>query len=250
MPPDPDAQRKRRCVGPLISHLVWPCLVMSLSATGCSEPSGPGEGAPVMPELTDLSASYEDTGLPHGGVLIIEGAPADTSFRLKRAQRAPVEIEVTSGDREEVGLYRRLCAPRERDWPFHCFSFLALTREGTHVTDLADDVAANRGRLTTVIATGDGGVIKVLDPEDLLRTARRAESWPGVQPVSLNYLACVESTPVCLAGVGSRLHLPVPVDTGAAVPGDGIVQIRPGDTITVTYRHPGGGRLEAKQVVP
>ena len=42
----------------------------------------------------------------------------------------------------------------------------------------------------------------------------------------------------------------MPVDAGAAVPGDGIVQVRAGDVLTVTYRQPSGGTIQATARVP
>lgn len=72
---------------------------------------------------------------------------------------------------------------------------------------------------------------------------------PGVAYTSTSLSVCGPgSTPEC--STLSRLALPLPVDTGAAVPGDGIVQLRSGDTLTVTYQQPTGSTVEAHVVVP
>jgi len=250
MSSEPDDLRKAGRAGSIAPRLLLPCLFPCLGTATCSDLSGPGAGGYVTPELRHLSFHYLETSYPDGGVLSIDGAPADTSFRLRQGQRVPVEIEVSSGDREEVGFYRELCPIQERVPVYDCFSSAVAVHADVHVAYLASHVAAIGGRFTMVFPRGVGGVVAVFDPEDLVRKARRAASWPGVRLVELKSSACPGIALQCRSETRSRLRLPVPVDTGVAVPGDGIVQIRPGDTVTVTYRQPGGGRLEAKRVVP
>ena len=48
----------------------------------------------------------------------------------------------------------------------------------------------------------------------------------------------------------SDLLIPMPVDTGGPIPGDGIVQVRSRDTVTIAYRQPGRLQLVASRVVP
>jgi hypothetical protein len=201
----------------------------------------------VMPTLRALVIDDLITSLRHGGILNIMGFPADRAFRLGPRDRVPVEVSVTSGDAEAVGLYRTFCPPRRRTEGYDCFRFSIVMLDGYHARDLADRVAALGGRFILVSATGWLGVVTLFDPHDLVRRARSARAWPGVKFTALGYWFCPLDMPDCLSD--SDLELPVPVDSGAAVPGDGIVQVRSGDTVTVRYRQPGGGTIEARRAV-
>jgi hypothetical protein len=81
-------------------------------------------------------------------------------------------------------------------------------------------------------------------PDDPIGRAKRARSWPGVAYTELTPMVCVAATPC------PSLTVPVPVDASAAVPGDGIVQVRSGDTLSVTYWQPAGSVLQTRLAVP
>jgi hypothetical protein len=212
----------------------------------CSDLFGPGRTA--NPELSALTVSALSASNGNAGILFIDGYPTDTTFRLGSQQRVPVQINVTSGDREEVGLYRRLCPARDRaQGHFSCFEFDIAMQDGFNAASLAGRVAAMGGRFYLISVTGWLGGVTVFAPGDIVSEARAAEAWPGVAYTGLVFPFCAEGSPGCLSL--SQLALPVPVDTGPAVPGDGIVQVRSGDTVVVTYRQPVGGVLEARTVV-
>jgi hypothetical protein len=127
--------------------------------------------------------------------------------------------------------------------------FSLSMREGLHVADLTDHVAAIGGRFNLISVSGRFAVVTVFSPDDVIGHALRARSWPGVAVSQLSVTACADWAPSwCYSR--SWLTIPVPVDTGAAVPGDGIVQVRSGDTVTISYSQPDGGALEAKVQVP
>lgn len=214
-------------------------------AAGCVATLGP---EPLdLPVLRTLGISSLQTNLRHGGLLYIFARPADRSFRLHHEHRVPVEIAVSSGDRERVGLYRQHCPARERGVGFPCFEFTVHMAPGHHAASLADRVAAIGGRFRIMPLNGSFAGVTMFYP-DIMETARRAESWPGVASVASYGVFCPPDSPGCTSP--SDLLLPVPVDTGAAVAGDGIVQVRSHDTVTVTYRQPTGDAITARIHAP
>ena len=211
----------------------------------CSDLFSPGRTA--NPELSALTVSALSASNGNAGILFIDGYPTDTNFSLGSQQRVPVQINVTSGDREEVGLYRYLCPARERGNHFSCFDFDIVMQNGLSAASVADRVATMGGRFSLMSVDGWLARVTLFSPDQLVSRARAAGDWPGVAYTELLFPFCAEDSPGCLSL--SQLALPVPVDTGPAVPGDGIVQVRSGDTVVVTYRQPVGGVLEARTVV-
>lgn len=215
--------------------------------TACSDLAGPDRS--VAPRLRALAIDDLATSLRQGGIIYINGYPEDTAFRLESQQRAPVEVSVTSGDRETVGLFRLFCPPRQRSWGYHCFDFSVVMQDGFTATDISGLVAGAGGRFNIVSVSGRYAAVTMFDPGDLVRRARQARSWPGVAYTELVFPGgCLQAVQGCASQ--SDLLLPLPVDTGAAVLGDGIVQVRSGDTVSVSYRQPDGLTIEARRRVP
>lgn len=202
----------------------------------------------VRPQLRQLFIDDLVTRLRDGGILYVEAFPTDTTFRLEIGQRVPVQVNTTSGDREDAGLYRLLCPPRDRGDHYRCFDFVVFMREGYDVRTVGDRVSAMNGRFQLVASSGRFASVTLFDPEDLVRRARSARAWPGVLFTELTGIICHPDVPNCTSL--SDLLVPVPVDSGAATLDDGIIQVRTGDTVTVTYAQPGGGVLEARVIVP
>lgn len=223
----------------------WPSLarglVLALAASvGCTDLTGPGRLVSVTPELRAVSFDDLGTSLRDGGVLILYGAPSDATFTLDSHQRVALEVTVSSGDRESAGLYNMFCPRRERlPGHFQCFRLDVAMREGHDAAEIAGHLSAAGGRFIFISAMRWFAAVVFFSPDDPLGRAKRARSWPGVAYTALPFLACVAAS--C-----PSLTVPVPVDTGPAVPGDGIVQVSPGDTVSVTYRQPGGGLLQMR----
>lgn len=217
-----------------------------LTATvACSDPVGPGRM--VQPQLRTLSLSLLAPNLyPHGGLLNVDARTADTSFRLQRDQRVPAEVSASSGDRETARLFLRSCPARDRGLGYPCFRFQIGMKQGHQAAEVADHVAAIGGRFY-LLSPSFGGVT-VFYPE-VVETARRAAQWPGVDHTAL--MGYGGGCPMgCSIPLGTHLFVPMPVDVGEAIPGDGIVQVQPGDLLTVTYQQPGGGTVRATASVP
>jgi len=88
MPFDLDASRKSGFVRPLTTRRLWACLPACLGTAACLELTGPDEGEPVTPKLSDLSARYFETTDPDEGVLVIRGGSAMT-FKQITISRSP-----------------------------------------------------------------------------------------------------------------------------------------------------------------
>ena len=176
-------------------------------------------------------------------IMYIHAYPADTAFRLQRGHRIPVEIRVSSGDRETAQLYRYFCPAREYGPVYGCFEFTVRMRDGFDAADLAGRVEAAGGRLYLVwdyhtIGSGRWATITLFSPDDLVGRAHRARSWPGVDSTSLSWqMGSIDGQPP-ENWFRSLLRVPVPVDAEPAVRGDGVVQARRGDTVEVIYAQP------------
>ncbi len=228
--------------------LWWLCFAAAASTTpacdGFTDPSRDLAPALVSLAIDDLASSLRD-----GGLLYINAFPADTTFRLDAGERVPLAITVSSGDQESLRLYRVFCPPRERLAGFHCYSFILTMESGVQATSVAGQVAALGGRFHLVSVSGRIAGVTLFDPDDLVRRARNARSWPGVAMTELSFPFCAPGAPPP-CGSKSALTAPMAVDTGGAVPMDGVLQVRPGDTLSVSYRQPDGSILVANGTIP
>ncbi len=215
-----------------------------LLVAGCREMFGPDRA--VRPRLRALAIGYLST---NAGIMQIEGYPADTSFRLEARQNVPIEISVSSGDRESSALYPKYCPPRSGGQFYVCFEFDIGMRPGYDIRSLNGYVAGIGGRFKYWWTNIQAGGVVLFDPSDVVARARQALSWPGVQWVELGGLGyCVEGGSYCFDW--SQLTRPVYVTMGAARPGDGMIEMQPGDTLTVTYRQPDGSTVQTRSQVP
>lgn len=231
---------------PRASRLWW--VAVSVALAGCVDLFGPSTlETPPLGELA-FDGLYSD--LKPGGLVYVIGAPSDTAFRLAKGQRIPIEITVTSGDREGAGLYRAFCPYTDRGQHYDCFRFDIYMLPGRDARALAGRVAAIGGRFDLMSATGSLAGVTLFAPDHLVSRAREAGSWPGVYYTELSFPFCmVEPGTVCQP-LQMFLRVPLPVDSGSALPGDGMLQVRTGDTVVATYHQPTGQVLQARAVVP
>lgn len=187
-----------------------------LVLAACGDLTRPGGEA--RPQLQLFFVDELRSLLNHGGVIYALGVPADTAFRLPSGKRVRFAIEASSGDAEEGRLYRLYCPARERAQGFRCFDFGVWMQAGHSVAEIWERVTAHGWRFN--IAFGSGGSITVFEPERLVQQAREARSWPGVATTELTYSGCQQESPHWCKSL-SRLAVPIPVDTGSGVPGDG-----------------------------
>ena len=228
-----------------------------LALAACADLFGPsGE---VRPEMRTLMFSSLLMGMATG-VIDVMAVPADSCFRLEPDQRVPVELTTSSGDHESVALFRRLCPMRESSRAWNCFRFNVMMEAGQDVLSTRSRAAAAGAHVERLgicvpgacqFETSSGNVVQ-FSPDDLIENARAAHAWPGVQEAGLLFAFGVE-----LPGGGgvtdtdrAVLMLPVRVDTAGAVQaGDGRLQLRFTDSVTVRYRQPSGATLAVTGVV-
>jgi len=223
-------------------------VIVGLVAAACTDLFGPRGVA--TPLLADLAFDDLHSDLKAGGLVYISASPADTAFRLQQAERVPVEITTSSGDRENPGLYRAYCPFTDRGSHYECFRFDIHMLPGSDAWTLAERVAAIGGRFDLVSVTGDLAGVTVFSPDRLVSKARAAGSWPGVYYTELSFPFCVVEPGSACGALQMFLSVPVPIDSGRVIPGDGTLQVRSGDTVTVTYRQPAGQLLQARAVAP
>lgn len=248
--------RRRLAPGPAgVAALVT---IVALT-TACADPVEPEPLEPFDPpvlrtlSVTDAffardglggTPAYESADTRYGGLLSISAVPVDTSFRLLGEQRVPVELTVSSGDRETAGLYRRHCTPGGYGNP--CFEFAVIMQDGHRAAEIADRVLEIGGRFH-MLSGGIAGVTMFYP--DVENVARQVALWPGVSHTAYMSGGC--GIPEgCDWFTYSELLVPMPVDIGSPVPDDGIVQVQLGDVLTVTYQQPDGGTIEATARVP
>jgi hypothetical protein len=217
-----------------------------LLVAGCREMFGPDRA--VRPQMRALEIPYLSLT---SGIMRVDGFPADTAFRLEVRQSVPIEITVSSGDRESTALYPAFCPPRPEGRFYVCFEFDIGMQPGYDILSLNDYVAGIGGRMQFVNIFHTWGHVVLFDPSEVVSRARKALSWPGVRYVELGGLGgCAADGSSCVVD-WSRVTRPVYVTTGAARPDDGIVEMQPGDTVTVTYRQPDGSTVQTQvQVIP
>ena len=217
----------------------------------CGQFFGPDDVVPPALQGMDVTLALGDR------YLTVDAFPIDRQFRLRFGQRLPIEVRVSSGDREHADLYRRYCPSRGGYGVYDCFSFDVSLRDGADLDALARLAEANGGRLARLGVCSTSGCwysshfarVVLFSPDDLIDTARRARDWPGVEIVELAYIGgCGFGG--CPPTPFQNLTVRVPTDTGRAAVGDGIVQVRSGDTLAVTYRQPSGETLTVWHPVP
>lgn len=223
-------------------------LVLQGFAAACDYPFGP-DGGEVLPPLAGISiADLGSHGIgnigDHAKTVWLGGTPSDTSFRLERNQRVPARLSSSSGDEEQVGLYRLECPAREGSYVFPCFTFLIMFAEGYDMAEIERRVAAIGGRFGSL--SSNFASIVIFEP-DAMRRAREAGSWPGVAYPWFSTRSC---DPFLCSSLAHVLTLPVRLDYGPPIPGDGTLQVVPGDTVYYRYTQPTGQILEASLHVP
>lgn len=218
-------------------------LLLQGFTAACEYPFGPDDGD-VLPELTRIGFDDLGTFLSDGGIVWLRGVPSDTSFRLQRNQRVPVRLSASSGDQEEVGLYRLDCPARDGGYVYRCFEFSITYAEVYDIAEIERRVAAIGGRFQ-IRSRSFASIVLFDDPDKVMRLAREAGSWPGV---AFPWFSAVGCLPTGCSTQFNFLSLPVRVDHGSPIPGDGILQVSPGDTLRFTYTQPTGQTLEATTI--
>ncbi|HEX6370060.1 MAG TPA: hypothetical protein VF006_14160 [Longimicrobium sp.] len=201
-------------------------LVLAACAEGPVQSQQP-EDFVRAPQASGLLASASVRAFPYHAL----GAFDVSAYAVDSATAAAgvrVRVRTSGGDDEHVDLFRMAgTLPRQ---------ILVTMREGRHVAELRGRMDPSQLRFGSFGVTGENGLLHVVGGDPAAALAR-VRGWPEVRLASPNAL-------VGMASVGGPRTWPVggalPLDEAAPAPGNGTLELRPGETATVEYRAAGG----------
>jgi hypothetical protein len=207
----------------------------------CASPTEP-QVLPVSPVLSSLRADGFRSVLHDSGLIVIEGFPADTSLRLAPNARVLVTVRTTSGDSETVSLWSDICPPE----PHQCSSVAITMLAGSSVLGIRSALAQVGARLWITSVSGQFGAAWVFDPAQVQSALVSIRLLPGVAIAERDVVGSTSTGPDYSALSGG-----LPLDS-VAVPirGNGHVEFRAHDTVTISYRRPSGPDLLATLTLP
>jgi hypothetical protein len=196
----------------------------------------------VHPEIEALRFEIWGYPDPTRGVLEVSATPADYAFRLTPGEAVPVRIETGAGETEWLALRPTWCGNVE----YHCYRLgLSLDPE-LDLDRLVADLTTVQARLLFRSVSRRIGSAMVL-AGDVREAAERARSFHGVQAAYLSdpFFQAVDVAPFL-----ASISRPMAVDTGAPIPGDGLLQLKSGDVLAVSYEQPDGTVLRSERTLP
>lgn len=133
-----------------------------------------------------------------------------------------VRVRTTGGDEEQIELLPASgFLPRQ---------LVVSMRDGEHLASLRARLGAARLRFGSFGITGENGLLHVVDGDPAAALAR-VRGWPEVRNASPNAVVSMDG-----AGPGSPVVGTLPMDEADPVPGNGTLELRPGETAAVEYR--------------
>ncbi len=198
----------------------------------------------VHPLLTSAGVDDFTSAFVDWGLVAVSALPADTSYRPGPRDRIPVAVTSSSGDTESVGLSSIVCG--QPPTLYACRQLELQMDSGYQAQQLRLAMDQIPARFTLVSVTGQVAGVWVFEPASLDNAIEILSRQPGVKHVGLALISSV-------GGGGSAspyLEGALPLDFLRVVPGDGHLQARSGDTLTVTYDQPNGTQLRSQFVVP
>lgn len=237
-------------------------LLLALLVVSCSDPTGPRSQPVRVVNVEFEEIRILETSLREGGVLSVSGGMADP-VRFEQHDRVRFTVLTSGGDEEELLLRPRICwmgsvagLGASAHSHYFCNQFLLGARTRSDLENLAPLVEQLPGRyLEGRLCNGLGecwdpglrmSTVTILEG-NLFAAIRKAERWPRVEAVTIATFATIGGPP---EGRGNSFHGETPIEFADGVAGDGRVQIRPGDEVTVLYRQPDGSSLTTTVTVP
>ncbi|MGH7637555.1 MAG: hypothetical protein ACREOK_07875 [Gemmatimonadaceae bacterium] len=207
------------------------------SVATCDGPTEPIRYPTV--QLRSLSIS-DDAVLKDSGLLVVAAAPQDTTRVLTPNERLKLDLTTSTGDAESFELGPIVCD----DYQMACHYLDVLMKDGRHVKELFALLNVVPARVEQASFGGEIGGIFVFHPERASAAVRQLEQHPAVRAAERSHFAAF---PV-LRKWGQYGGLPL--DFREIMPGDGILQAQPGDTVEVRYQQPDGSTLELTVTIP
>lgn len=221
---------------------VWVVSVALFCACGACHADATGARALVTPALRDLR--IDAAALRENGMVVASATPADPSGALKAGERVRMTVRTERGEREDLLLRPYLCTTTGGDL-YQCDVFYVGIQVGHHVDEFRPHLAEIAAGFTWVPSDGGSAAVRIQEG-DLEAAMRSARGWPNVRYVERSSFSYPQGAPppYLLSG-GVRLAV-----DGAPASGDGIVQLRRGESFNVEYRQPDGTLLSMRQTVP
>jgi hypothetical protein len=214
----------------------------------CTQPVEPNPAAD--PEIASLEIDAEAL---RSGLLVVRAVPVEPT--VVAAKRAAIELSVqtSSGATRMMAAEPEVCVvppgtgltdPLGNDYTgaeYVCNQFLMGLVSPSDAWRLGPHLDAIDGhlRLPPYIEHGPISASVRIFSGDVFEAMRAAKKWPGVRYVEISgfwYTAAGPPHPPAFVGA-------VAVDLDGQQPGSRSLVVRPGDTITVTYRQPDGTTL-------
>lgn len=224
-----------RAVGPLISGDYPPTLGI--------------EVVPVALDTLELGGLEVPGPLSSGAIIVI--GHAETTWSADRTYwRARIHVHTSAGDEEHVLMGPMLC---KTDTHYTCFDFIVNTYNSGRIADLQERVEAMPGgarwKLPQLCPRPEGDCFGVTPSiptlivdifgNDLGDAMRIAAEWPELIEIHPNWIATLwdpTTRPTSYRGG-------LPLVVGSPTAGNGVLEVAPGDTVTVEYTTPDGAVL-------
>lgn len=202
----------------------------------CGSPAAPAEReTAVRPALQFLE--FQRGRMRDGGIVFVEMAPIDTSFRLAPGEYLPITVTSRAGESEEVRLRPEVCG-LETGQSYVCNFFSLSVLSGHDVREIEADLQRLNARLTLVAPIPTyGSAYAFGDWNGTMAAARRLPNVTNVDVVRLQV-----SGPVFIP-FPARLAGAAPFSRSAPIPGDGTVAALSSDTLVISYVQPNGSSL-------
>ena len=211
-------------------------LTVAVFGMACGSPLAPPERLAAMrPELQFLE--FQRGRMRDGGIVFVEMAPTDTSFRLAPGEYLPITVTSRAGESEDLRLRSEICG-LESGQSYLC-NFLSVSVQSGHdVREIEADMQRLNARLTLVAPTPTYGSAYAFG--DWNRTMSSVRKLPNV--INVDFVRLYESGPVFIP-FASRLAAAAPFSRGTPSPADGLLTALPSDTLLFTYMQPNGSSL-------
>jgi hypothetical protein len=172
-----------------------------------------------------------------GGIMFVEMAPTDTSFRLALGEYLPITVTSRAGESEDLRLRPKVCG-LESGQAYLCNFFSVSVQSGHDVRERESDIQRLNARLSLIAPTPTYGSAYAFG--DWNRTMSSVRKLPNV--INVDFVRLYELGPVFIP-FASMLAAAAPFTRGTPSPADGTITALPSDTLLIRFIQPNGTSL-------
>ncbi len=213
-------------------HAAAALLAAALGTTGCLDQLLGNDAPGVQPAfIADGSVSVQ------WGVTIftVTAFPRDSVTPFPRDVRVPVTVTTSAGDTERLFLSRDVCPGISS-----CHSLRIDLADGTDFERLSGRLDRRGARFTSLSAHRTSGTLFVFEPDEVPAVSAWLARQSGVQSAYLAQLGVVGRMSRRTEHTRLKGGMRLAERTGAVHPNNGHLDIRLGDTVTITIAQPDG----------